>query len=105
MRIKRPLGAVAHLAVFLGYPGLVVSGLILVWAFARRDVYLGHQAVEAVLYQATVLCALAFLGWVGIGAWVDGSLLGFAHLGAMVYGAYGAFAALDGRPFHYLSRF
>lgn len=102
--MKRPLGAVAHLAVFLGYFGLLVSGGILVWAWIRRDSYLGHQAFEAATYQAAVLLGLALLGWIGLGTWFGGSLLGFAHLAAMVYGAYGAFAALDGRPFHYVSR-
>lgn len=104
MRMKRPLGAVAHLAVFLSYPGLGVSGGILLWAFLRRDLYLAHQAFEAATYQVAVLMSLALLGWVGLGTWFGGSLLGFAHLAAMVYGAYAAFAALDGRPFHYVSR-
>jgi len=101
---QRSLAAAAHLAVLLSNVGLLVPAALLVWASLGRAGELARQAREALWYQATVAAVVAGLGWLGVRASPVGWMVGVLHLAAMAYGSYGAFAALDGRPFRYLPR-
>lgn len=101
---QRFLAAAAHLAVLLSNLGLVVPAALFAWASLRQAGELARQAREAFLYQAAVAAVVACLGWLGVRASPVGWLVGVLHLAAMAYGSYGAFAALDGRPFRYLPR-
>lgn len=101
---ERALAAAAHLAVLLALPGLLIAAALYGYGQAQRASFLIDQAGQATAYQAAVGAALLVLGGTGLEAALGGTLLSVVHLGAMAYGAFGAFSALDGRRFRYLRR-
>lgn len=98
---ERAWAAVAHLAVLLGDPGLLVSGALWLYARRRRLAFAGGQAGQAVAYQAFLGTLMIALRIVGAQALLRGLGVGVVHLAGMAYGAFAAFAALDGRFFRY----
>lgn len=99
---ERGLAAAAHLAVLLSWPGLVVSVALYAIGHARRMAFVADQGGQAAAYQAAVAGAFLLFGMLGLGTVFGGVPLGALHLAAMAYGAFGAFAALDGRRFRYV---
>lgn len=98
---ERAWAAAAHLAVLLGALGLLVSGAV--WLVSRRR-HLAlalDQAGQAVAYQAALSGLMIALRILGAQALLSGLAVGALHLMGMAYGAYAAFAALDGRYFRY----
>jgi hypothetical protein len=93
---ERALAAGAHLAVLLPGAGAALAAAAYVYARRRRLAFAADQAARAAAYQTLVWAGLTALALVG-----GGGGGGALHLAAMAYGAYGAFAALDGRYFRY----
>jgi hypothetical protein len=98
---ERALAAAAHLAVVLGVPGVLVSGALWLYGRRRRFSFAADQAGQAVAYQAALGLVMIALGAMGAQALLGGIPVGAFHLAAMAYGAFAAFAALDGRHFRY----
>ena len=98
---ERAWAAVAHFAVLLGAVGLVVSGGL--WLYSRRRHFslTADQAAQAASYQAALSGLMIALGLVGAQTLAGGLVVGALHLAGMAYGAYAAFAALEGHYFRY----
>lgn len=98
---ERAFAAAAHLSVLLGVPGLLVSAAL--WLYGRRchRMFTADQAGQAVAYQAALGTLMMALGALDAQALLGGVPIGTVHLAAMAYGAFAAFAALDGRHFRY----
>lgn len=99
---ERALAAAAHLAVLVGMAGLLVSVSLYLYTRRRRMPFAADQAGQAILYQAALGAFMIVLTGLGAQGFLDGVPVGAVRLIAMAYGAYGAFAALDGRYFRYV---
>lgn len=121
---ERLAAAAAHGGILLnlvtGIGGLVLA-LILWLHYEDRSKYVGHQALQALVFQGVVMLAGLVIGSIAAGLWLLTLLLvrlivgycflpftvGFSllfaalFLGSLFYGCAGALAALNGQDFSY----